>query len=165
MTNQTALASQSPLASDSKTLSTAPEHQTISSTTKLQNNDIIKSSDFVIIKMPSDGKKIINLGRSEKVRLGKFGQFNSAELVGQLFDLEYEVDRDSLSVAKLEKIVFESNTNNNNQFINDDKTAQSTTQERIEALKAENCSYKDIIQAQIQGSSTFQLKTDQSKAK
>ncbi|KAI8971062.1 Gcd10p family-domain-containing protein [Pilobolus umbonatus] len=140
--------------------------------TEVEDNHIINHSQHVIIEMPSGTVKIVNLKPNINISLGKFGSFNSNNLIGKYFGLSYEIygrNGDLRPVGHVVKNISLEETEANNQLIVDDTTVQKLTFEEVLKLKEQGLEgtikTEEIINKMIDSHSEFSKKTEFSKAK
>lgn len=97
--------------------------------------------DNVIIMLPSGTQKLIQI-KGQPVNLGKFGSFNTNDLIGHFYSVPLEI-YDIDKIKPLEQINYleaynidpKLETENNNQEILDNGTKQKLSQKDVEALK------------------------------
>ncbi|CAO3685420.1 unnamed protein product [Rhizopus stolonifer] len=105
-----------------------------------ESNAFIKVDEQVLIQMPSGNVKNINLKADTLINLGKFGTFNTNNLIGKTYGLSYEIYGENNDIRPLEhsaKNISVEETEANNQMIIDDTTVQKLTHEEVLKLKAE----------------------------
>jgi tRNA (adenine-N(1)-)-methyltransferase non-catalytic subunit len=133
-----------------------------------ENPDKISIGQNVLLMMPSGNSKLIKL-KDDRIALGKFGTFNTIDLIGRYYETSYEITRDGIKRAT-EFDIHLTNTDATNQFINDDSEAgQKLSQIQIEALKKDGLdgivNHHEIIQTLVDNNSTFKEKTQFSQKK
>ncbi|KAI8144260.1 Gcd10p family-domain-containing protein [Fennellomyces sp. T-0311] len=144
----------------------------------LDNDDItdefphVRPLEYVLIHMPSGNVKMTNLKPKTQVSLGKFGTFNSDNLIGKPFGLSYEIYDTKGNIRPVRNWALAAvgkETNANNQEIKDSAKVQKLTYQEVEQLKQEglkgNMAHEDIIKKIIESHSEFDKKTEFSKAK
>jgi tRNA (adenine-N(1)-)-methyltransferase non-catalytic subunit len=107
-----------------------------------RNEDVIHENDYVLLKLPSDNYKVVLLQPNQLIHMGKFGSFESNELIGKYYSCPYEV-YDLSKLRRLENANYldifnidpTEETDANNQDLVDDSTRQKLTQADIEILK------------------------------
>ncbi|KAA1127260.1 tRNA (adenine(58)-N(1))-methyltransferase non-catalytic subunit trm6 [Puccinia graminis f. sp. tritici] len=151
----------------------------------------ISAGDNLLLKLPSGQTRTIkNLTADSSVSLGKFGKFQTNELINQPFGLTFEILEDGKLVLYDQSILavepnttidemksFESikgmangisnveDIEATNELIKESDGAQKLTNQEIEELKKSGLSGREIILRQIQQHSAFELKSEFSKAK
>ncbi|KAJ3318520.1 tRNA (adenine(58)-N(1))-methyltransferase non-catalytic subunit trm6 [Boothiomyces sp. JEL0866] len=141
-----------------------------------RNWDIIEQGDWVVIKMPSGNQKLIQLLSNVQIELGKFGKFQSSELLGKYYSVPLEIyDRDKLKrVENTDYLLdFEIDprveTDATNQQIFDDANSQKLTQKDIEEMKLKSLDgsvhHQTIIKEIVSNNEKFNEKTEFAKAK
>ncbi|KAI8990630.1 Gcd10p-domain-containing protein [Trametes punicea] len=128
-------------------------------------DDTIQVGHTVLVKLPSGDIRSIKLEKDATVNLGKFGSFNSNELVGQPFGLAYEIVDKKLKVLPPRPMQEVEDTEATNELINDGQFVQPLTVDEIEALKKAGLHASDIIKKQIEQHANYSLKTEYSKEK
>ncbi|PLW56532.1 hypothetical protein PCANC_01524 [Puccinia coronata f. sp. avenae] len=151
----------------------------------------ISRGDNLLLKLPSGQTRTIkNLAADSSISLGKFGKFNTNELLNLPFGLTFEILEDGkLALYDQTRLALEHNPmmeNLNsfetikgiangisnvedieatNEMIKESDGAQKLTNQEIEELKKSGLSGREIILRQIQQHSAFELKSEFSKAK
>ncbi|PLW10774.1 hypothetical protein PCASD_21297, partial [Puccinia coronata f. sp. avenae] len=151
----------------------------------------ISRGDNLLLKLPSGQTRTIkNLAADSSISLGKFGKFNTNELLNLPFGLTFEILKDGkLALYDQTRLALEHNPmmeNLNsfetikgiangisnvedieatNEMIKESDGAQKLTNQEIEELKKSGLSGREIILRQIQQHSAFELKSEFSKAK
>ncbi|MBW0488922.1 hypothetical protein O181_028637 [Austropuccinia psidii MF-1] len=152
----------------------------------LIRSKFISAGNNLLLELPSGQiKPIRNLAPNTSISLGKFGKFQTNELINQPFGLTYEISEDGklLPTSRdrfnyFENLLDNDNDNLNflsngnvdeieatNENIKESNGAQKMTAEEIEELKKSGLSGREIILRQIQQHSAFELKSEFSKAK
>ncbi|KAJ3415015.1 tRNA (adenine(58)-N(1))-methyltransferase non-catalytic subunit trm6 [Chytridiales sp. JEL 0842] len=131
---------------------------------------VIKPGVNVLIRMPSNNYKVVQLAENSTVNLGKFGSFPASELIGYKFNAPYEIyGRNQVRSMQIESLEIQAAEDANNQEVNDTQTSQKLTQEEIEAMKLSSLSgeleHKTLIQKITENSETFDGKTGFAKQK
>ncbi|KAH6569466.1 hypothetical protein BASA62_004837 [Batrachochytrium salamandrivorans] len=141
----------------------------------MDDDDIIRENEWVLLKLPSGNHKIFVLKAGEKVDLGKFGSFQSDDLIGKFQLVPYEI-HGSNEIRRLQNLDFleefdfgESLESASNVLIIDDPASQKLSQNDIEAFKQQSLQgivdHSSLIQSLIKNNSAFDKKTEFSKAK
>ncbi|KAH6565413.1 hypothetical protein BASA60_009912 [Batrachochytrium salamandrivorans] len=132
----------------------------------MDDDDIIRENEWVLLKLPSGNHKIFVLKAGEKVDLGKFGSFQSDDLIGKFQLVPYEI-HGSNEIRRLQNLDFleefdfgESLESASNVLIIDDPASQKLSQNDIEAFKQQ--SLQGIVDHSVPRSIK---KTEFSKAK
>ncbi|CAO3667126.1 unnamed protein product [Umbelopsis ramanniana] len=130
----------------------------------------IKADQCLFLTLPSGNVKQITLKPDTKIPLGKFGTFKANALIGQPFGLTYQILNNSGDIKPVRNTALEDIevTGANNREIFDSKDAQKLTHEEIEKMKREfpdEADEETIIQKIIESHSSFEKKTEWSKAK
>ncbi|WFD28446.1 tRNA (adenine(58)-N(1))-methyltransferase non-catalytic subunit trm6 [Malassezia nana] len=119
-----------------------------------------------LLRLPSGIMKQVTLEPGKMISLGKFGTFQADEIIGRPFGLTYEIQADgSLQImhqAVAEALV-ESEATNENIF--DDGESQALSYEDIQALKQGGATGREIIQKQLEGNKSYELRTAYSQEK
>ncbi|KAL4399141.1 tRNA (adenine(58)-N(1))-methyltransferase non-catalytic subunit Trm6 [Malassezia pachydermatis] len=118
------------------------------------------------LRLPSGMVKQVTLERGKTVSIGKFGSFQADEIIGRPFGPTYEIKQDgSLEVMNQDvaEALVESEATNENIF--DDGESQSLSYEDIKALKESGASGREIIQKQLEGNKSYELRTAYSQEK
>ena len=120
----------------------------------------------VYLRLPSGMMKLVTLEKGSTISIGKFGSFEADHIIGKPFGPTYEIKPDgSLDImhqAVAEALV-ESEATNENIF--DDGESQSLTYEDIKALKEAGATGREIIQKQIEGNKSYEMRTVYSQTK
>ncbi|KAH9824250.1 Gcd10p family-domain-containing protein [Melampsora americana] len=146
-------------------------------TNSLKRAREICKGDHLLLKLPSGLiKPVRNITPNSTISLGKFGTFESNELLGEPYGLTYEIEKSKL--IKLIHQTDQSSTNTilmekcnvedilaTNENIKESDGAQRMTGEEIEELKRLGLSGREIIQRQISQHTAFELKSEFSKEK
>ncbi|KAJ3225762.1 tRNA (adenine(58)-N(1))-methyltransferase non-catalytic subunit trm6 [Clydaea vesicula] len=115
-------------------------------TTQNSNPDIIKLNDWVILELPSNNRKLYQAKENINVNIGKFGQFNSSEIIGKYYECYYEIV-DGRELKRLEQSFIagllaerldETEDLNTNRNIYDDSNNQTLKYDEIEKMKVES---------------------------
>ncbi|KAJ8652243.1 hypothetical protein O0I10_012151 [Lichtheimia ornata] len=131
----------------------------------------VRADQYVLIQMPSGNVKIVSLKPNTQVSLGKFGTFNSDNLIDKPFGVSYEIYDDKGNIRPVRNWALDvvEETNANNQMIIDNAAVQKLSHQEVETLKAEslkgNLTNDEIIQKIISSHAEFDKKTEFSKAK
>ncbi|KAI8099696.1 adenine(58)-N(1)-methyltransferase non-catalytic subunit TRM6 [Halteromyces radiatus] len=131
----------------------------------------VTKNQYVLICLPSGNVKMMNLKEDTTVSLGKFGSFNSNNLIDQPFGVSYEIYDNKGNIRPIKNYALEAveETKANNQNIRDTKAVQALTHEEVEKLKKEGESGilqpEQIIQRIMESHSEFDKKTEYSKFK
>ncbi|GAB5588059.1 tRNA (adenine(58)-N(1))-methyltransferase non-catalytic subunit trm6 [Umbelopsis nana] len=130
----------------------------------------IKADQCLFIQLPSGNVKQINLKPDSKISLGKFGTFKANALIGQPYGLTYQIINNAGDIKPARNWALEDieDTEANNREIFDTRDAQKLTFEEIERMKkeiSEDTANEGLIQKMIESHSTFDKKTEWSKAK
>ncbi|KAI9601040.1 hypothetical protein H4Q26_000838 [Puccinia striiformis f. sp. tritici PST-130] len=151
----------------------------------------ITAGDNLLLKLPSGQTRTIkNVTSDSSISLGKFGKFQTNELIDQPFGLTFDILEDGKLVRNeqinlalelnpmldelnsFESIKGMANGISNvedieatNEMIKESDGAQKLTNVEIEELKKSGLSGREIILRQIQQHSAFELKSEFSKAK
>nr|KAJ3421967.1 tRNA (adenine(58)-N(1))-methyltransferase non-catalytic subunit trm6 [Polyrhizophydium stewartii] len=138
-------------------------------------DDTIRAGEWVMLKLPSGNSKIFVLKADERVELGKFGSFDSNNLIGRHQLVPYEVVGDG-NIRPVENLDYlqefdlgDTEEDASNMTIVDDPTSQRLTHQEIEELKSQSLEGKvdhsAVIQKIVQNNAAFEKKTDFAKAK
>ncbi|KAJ1327314.1 hypothetical protein BSLG_010656 [Batrachochytrium salamandrivorans] len=131
----------------------------------MDDDDIIRENEWVLLKLPSGNHKIFVLKAGEKVDLGKFGSFQSDDLIGKFQLVPYEI-HGSNEIRRLQNLDFleefdfgESLESASNVLIIDDPASQKLSQNDIEAFKQQSLQgivdHSSLIQSLIKNNSAF----------
>ncbi|KAI7903554.1 Gcd10p family-domain-containing protein [Cokeromyces recurvatus] len=138
----------------------------------MADNDLIQPHQFIIIEMPSGNSKIINLKPNTMISLGKFGNFQSDNLIGKPYGLSYEImgnKGEIKPVGHVSKNTSIEETDANNQTIIDDTSVQKLSHEEVLKLKEMGLrgelDTEEIIKKMVDSHAEFSKKTEYSKAK
>ena len=127
---------------------------------------ILSGQHVLVINTKTSEQKCVRLPKHQKVFLKPFS-FNPDSLIGQRFNHTYRVEKSQLCKVQeqpsLEEPVL--NCDKTNEFIKDDGTVQSLSQDDIEGMKASGVAGEEIIRTLRENSSSFNQKTEFSKAK
>ncbi|CAG8728519.1 1457_t:CDS:2, partial [Dentiscutata heterogama] len=128
----------------------------------------IMDNQYVFIVLPSSNIKVVKLQKDTTVSLGKFGTFHTNDIIGKPFGHSYEIyDRDKIKVIR--NVAFYEvdldDSGANNQKTIDDPSKQKLSYQDIEQLKKDGMEGQDIIKKVIESHSSFDKKTEYSKAK
>ncbi|CAG8728304.1 21184_t:CDS:10 [Gigaspora margarita] len=128
----------------------------------------IMDNQYVFIVLPSGNIKVVKLQKDTTVSLGKFGTFHTNDIIGKPFGHSYEIyDRDKIKVIR--NVAFYEvdldDSGANNQETIDDPSKQKLSYQDIEQLKKDGMEGQDIIKKVIESHSSFDKKTEYSKAK
>ncbi|KNE60518.1 hypothetical protein AMAG_18551 [Allomyces macrogynus ATCC 38327] len=132
---------------------------------------IIRAGDHVLLVLPSENKRMLQIKPDATVELGKFGKFQTNALIGKPYGVPYEIIKGGeLARAEVtpEDALGEADSDvkdANNKNIFDDNANQTLTHEEIATLKAEQASGHEIIAKIISSHTDFDKKTEFSKAK
>lgn len=120
----------------------------------------------VFLRLPSGMMKLVTLEKGKTVSIGKFGNFDANSIIGKPFGPTYEIRPDGtleiMHQAVAEALV-ESEATNENIF--DDGESQSLTYDDIKALKEAGATGREIIQKQLEGNKSYELRTAYSQTK
>ncbi|CAG8574278.1 12562_t:CDS:10 [Acaulospora morrowiae] len=126
----------------------------------------ILDNQYIFILLPSGNIKVIKLQKDTKVSLGKFGTFHANDIIGKPFGHSYEIhDRDKVKVIRNIAFYEIDETDANNKETTDDPSKQKLSYADIEQLKKDGLEGQDIIKKVVESHSTFDKKTEYSKAK
>ncbi|KAI9164328.1 tRNA (adenine(58)-N(1))-methyltransferase non-catalytic subunit trm6 [Blastocladiella emersonii ATCC 22665] len=134
------------------------------------NSPKIQDGDYLLLVLPSENKRLVQIKANETIELGKFGRFESNALIGRLYNVTYSIGANGAlaeSSRRTNDAAFEMVVDvpeNNNREIYDDNANQKLTNQDIEALRAEKTG-DDLINAIISNHTDFDKKTEFSKAK
>ncbi|CDO95493.1 unnamed protein product [Kluyveromyces dobzhanskii CBS 2104] len=141
-------------------------------------------NQHVLIRLPSDNLKIVELKANAIVSLGKFGAFRVNDIVGYnlgtTFDIVYDGVKEEFvkgtqtmignicvleSRLKASSPAPENSSENNRALINLGNVVQEMSMEEIEAMKRESVSSEAIISKMIESHKSFHQKTVHSQEK
>ncbi|RIB22294.1 Gcd10p family-domain-containing protein [Gigaspora rosea] len=123
-------------------------------------------NQYVFIVLPSSNIKVVKLQKDTTVSLGKFGTFHTNDIIGKPFGHSYEIyDRDKIKVIRNVAFYEVDDSGANNQETIDDPSKQKLSYQDIEQLKKDGMEGQDIIKKVIESHSSFDKKTEYSKAK
>ncbi|KIP11118.1 hypothetical protein PHLGIDRAFT_64283 [Phlebiopsis gigantea 11061_1 CR5-6] len=125
----------------------------------------IQAGHTILLRLPSGELRTMKLEKDANVNLGKFGSFNSKDLIGQPYGLTYSIVEKSLRIVPPRPLQEVEDTDATNELINDGEAVQPLTVEEIEQLKKAGLSAEEIIKRQIEQHTNYQLKTEYSKEK
>ncbi|RHZ59921.1 hypothetical protein Glove_360g58 [Diversispora epigaea] len=126
----------------------------------------IHDNQYVLILLPSGNIKVVKLQKDKKISLGKFGVFHTNDIIGKPFGHSYEIhDRDKIKIIRNVAFREVDETDANNKETIDDPSKQKLSYEDIEQLKKDGLEGQDIIKKVVESHSTFNKKTEYSKAK
>ncbi|CAG8613598.1 14174_t:CDS:10, partial [Racocetra fulgida] len=130
-----------------------------------QSNNPVNSQNFDEIDFNNESFEQIedtdtlHIMDNQTVSLGKFGTFHTNDIIGKPFGHSYEIyDRDKITLDLDE-------SDANNQQTIDDPSKQKLSYQDIEQLKKDGIEGQDIIKKVIESHSSFDKKTEYSKAK
>ncbi|KAI8071531.1 Gcd10p family-domain-containing protein [Gongronella butleri] len=131
----------------------------------------VMENQYVLIHMPSGNLKLINLHADTTIQLGKFGSFQSNNLIGQPYGLSYEIYDKKGNIRPIKNFSLEAveETKANNQSIQDTSKVQTLTHAQVEQMKQDSHSgeldSEDLIQRIVSSHAQFDQKTEYSKHK
>ncbi|CCD24417.1 tRNA 1-methyladenosine methyltransferase subunit GCD10 NDAI_0D01040 [Naumovozyma dairenensis CBS 421] len=153
----------------------------------------ICAEQHVIIKLPSDNNKLVQLKPDTSISLGKFGAFNVNDIIGYplgtKFEILYDGDEkeeqvpatgkfkykiptgkikvldDDVEKTEGERLENVVNSENNQHLVNLGNEVQKLSAEEIEALKEKSVSSSEIISKMIESHGSFDKKTVYSQEK
>ncbi|WFC94819.1 tRNA (adenine(58)-N(1))-methyltransferase non-catalytic subunit trm6 [Malassezia brasiliensis] len=110
--------------------------------------------------------KQVVLEPGKTVSIGKFGSFAADDVIGRPYGPTYEIQADGQLVI-MHQDVAEALTENEatNENIFDDGESQSLSYEDIKALKEAGATGREIIQKQLEGNKSYDLRTTYSRDK
>lgn len=150
----------------------------------------ITLNQHVILTLPSNQLKIVQLKMDSSISLGKFGAFNVNDILGYPFGTKFEIyydeettttipdsgkNKNKVPVGKV-RLVDTTNTinhdlndfkssENNRELINAGNVTQKLSIEDIEAMKKQSASSSEIISKIIESHGSFDKKTVHSQEK
>lgn len=145
--------------------------------------EVFKENEWVILGLPHEGERLIQLKISEQVELGRFGRFGAEQLVGKRPSGYYWIESDGTLVATTPWAVQQSGVEatdapgvvnvaeirETNQMLQDTNTSQRLSTTDIETLKAQvesgQMASRDIISTVVANSETFGSKNAFSQMK
>ncbi|KLO15041.1 Gcd10p-domain-containing protein [Schizopora paradoxa] len=125
----------------------------------------IQDGHNVLFRLPSGELKSMKITGNATISFGKYGSFNSSELVGQPYGLTYEVVDKKLKALPPKAMDELEETEATNELIDDGLIVQPLSTAEIEALKSSGVPASEIIKQQIESHTNFALKTEYSKEK
>lgn len=146
----------------------------------------IEAEKYVMIRLPSENFRVVQLARGGTLSLGKFGSFKVDAILGHPFGHTYEITKNESGnevvrpinndfeidnadeEAKEEKEIkeiTELRPDENNRLLFDDPSVQAMSMADIEALKKEGLSGQDLINKVMESHASFDKKTTFSKEK
>ncbi|CAG8433899.1 12132_t:CDS:10 [Ambispora gerdemannii] len=146
----------------------SPNKNTIKANSEQEEEDdeLIRENQYVFIQMPSGNIKVVKLQKDTTVSLGKFGTFHSNDIIDRHFGHSYEIyEGDKVKVIKNIAYTKVDETDANNRDIMDDPSKQKLSYTDIENLKKEGMEGQEIIKKVVESHSSFEQKTEYSKAK
>ncbi|THG97452.1 hypothetical protein EW026_g4559 [Hermanssonia centrifuga] len=132
---------------------------------KIKEEQLIEVGHTILLRLPSGELRTLKLEKESTINLGKFGTFNSSELVGQPYGLTYDITDKKLKIIPPRTIQEVEDTDATNELINDGQFVQPLTSEEIETLKKSGLPAQEIIRKQIEQHANYSLKTEYSKEK
>ncbi|CAG97941.1 tRNA 1-methyladenosine methyltransferase subunit GCD10 [Kluyveromyces lactis] len=144
----------------------------------------ISPNQHVLIRLPSDNLKIVELKANAIVSLGKFGAFRVNEIIGYRFGTTFDIVYDGVEeefvkgtqtmIGKISVLenrlkasspALENSSENNRGLINLGSVVQEMSMAEIEAMKREAASGDAIISKMIESHKSFHQKTVHSQEK
>ncbi|ANB13779.1 Gcd10p [Sugiyamaella lignohabitans] len=133
----------------------------------------IKPGQYVMIRLPSENFRVLQLHPGQTVNLGKFGSFKVDDILNHPYGYTYEIGADNkLSIVNhnyeldnQDEPVSELAPHENNRELVDDSSVQGLSMAEIEELKKGGLSGKQIIEKVKTSHSSFDKKTAFSKEK
>lgn len=144
----------------------------------------ISANQHVLIRLPSDNLKIVELKAHSIVSLGKFGAFRVNDIIGYRYGTTFEIVYDGIkeefvkgtqtligkvkvleSRSKASSPPIENSSESNRGLINLGSDVQEMSMEEIEAMKREAASGDAIISKMIESHKSFHQKTVHSQEK
>ncbi|KAF7792269.1 hypothetical protein EIP86_003305 [Pleurotus ostreatoroseus] len=125
----------------------------------------IEIGHTILLRLPSGEIRTLKLEKNANINLGKFGSFNSGELVGQPYGLNYDIVDKKLKLAPPRVIQEVEDTEATNELIIDNVAVQPLKAEEIDAMKKSGVHASEIIKLQIEQHANYALKTEYSKEK
>ncbi|KAI9230590.1 MAG: Gcd10p family-domain-containing protein [Piptocephalis tieghemiana] len=128
---------------------------------------MIREGQYTFIRMPSDNVKMVMLKKDQTVNMGKFGSFKVNDILDQPYGHSYEVlSKGMIRRASPKELDEEEEWDGaNNKLIGQGNDAQKLTQAEIEVLKAKGLTEEGMDTEIVDSHTSFQLKTEFSKAK
>ncbi|WFD43589.1 tRNA (adenine(58)-N(1))-methyltransferase non-catalytic subunit trm6 [Malassezia psittaci] len=126
----------------------------------------VPANQPVLLRLPSGMTKQVVLESGKLVSIGKFGSFHADEVVGKPFGPTYEIKSDGhleIMQQDVAEALVETEATNENIF--DDGESQTLSYEDIKALKDAGASGREIIQKQLEGNKSYELRTAYSQDK
>lgn len=150
-----------------------------------KDKNIIRENQYVLVRLPSESLKIVELRTGGQISLGKFGTFNVDDVIGYPFGQSFEiVDDEKVKPIKslTEQVVveeeeedleeeftkdkltkmFSNSAENNQHIINIGSKIQKLTSQEIDELKNSGAASnigQHIIQKIVEGHDAFDKKT------
>lgn len=128
----------------------------------------ISAGKYVLLRLPSENFKLVQLHAGSVVSLGKFGRFNVDDILGHPFGFTYEIgDNEKLRIVRSEfeldgteqNISVDLGPDENNRELLDDPDVQALGTDEIEALKKQGLSGQEIIERVKSSHASFEKKT------
>lgn len=132
----------------------------------------VKINDHVLLTLPSGTHKVIEVREAGCINLGKFGQFEVADIVGKPYGQSFEIGPDNglRTISKMDEglSVEDFSSSTTNRELHADSNAQKMTSEEIEELKLKKGGHevtREIIDTMIKNHDSFDKKTSYSQEK
>lgn len=132
----------------------------------------IKQGDFVLLTLPSGTHRVIEIREAGTVNLGKFGQFEATDLLGQPYGQSFEIgaSNELTAIAKLDEAMGldDFGSSSDNRELRANSNVQRMTSEDIEQLKLKKGGQevaREIIDTMIRSHESFDKKTSYSQEK
>lgn len=129
---------------------------------------VIEAIKWLLLRLPSENHKIIQLEPGQIVSLGKYGTFLADSLIGKHFGYTYSINADK-SVTAVDQIEFTTENDVSEQTMMGDKIeylgTNTLSMSEIEELKRQGLKGEEIIEKITTAHQDFQKKTEFSKAK
>lgn len=141
----------------------------------------IEADKYVMIRLPSENFRVVQLTPGATLSLGKFGSFKVDAILNQPFGHTYEITKDESGAEVVRPInndfeidnadeeakeeIVELGPEENNRLLRDDPSVQSMSMEDIEQLKKQGLSGQELINKVKESHASFDKKTTFSKEK
>ncbi|KAJ1649753.1 tRNA (adenine(58)-N(1))-methyltransferase non-catalytic subunit trm6 [Dispira simplex] len=135
-----------------------------------QEGHVVRAHQFVIIRMPSGNYKTVQLKPGGVVDLGKFGAFQTDDVIGKPFGVTYEIyEKKRIRPYTAAGLSTVEETEATNQDILDDPNGQQLSHQEIEKLKQSSIDgevkHEELVEKVVENNKHFEKKTEFSKAK
>ncbi|KAJ1967939.1 tRNA (adenine(58)-N(1))-methyltransferase non-catalytic subunit trm6 [Dispira parvispora] len=135
-----------------------------------QEGHLVRAHQFVLIQLTSGNYKTVQLKPGSTVELGKFGAFQTDDIIGKPFGVTYEVyEKKRIRPYRAADLSAVEETEATNRDILDDPNGQKLSHQEIEQLKQSSIegevNHEQLVEKVVENNKHFEKKTEFSKAK